>query len=69
MDHRQQILALIRRHPGLTDTELGRRLGLGPHRRVSTACRILAERGLTARRRGPDGRLVNHPRPAAATDP
>lgn len=65
MTHRQQVLELIRRSPGLTDTELARLVGLTPHRRMSTICRDLAERGLTERRRGPGGRLVNLPLSAA----
>lgn len=54
-----RVLAAVRVHPGLTDAELAVRTGVRPHQQVNHICRLLEERGLLARRRGPAGRIVN----------
>ena len=62
MTNRERVLALIRSEPaGLTDCQVRERTGIRPHQQVNQICRKLAEEGLTERRPGPAGRLVNIP--------
>ena len=62
MTNRERVLALIRSESaGLTDTQIRERTGIEPHQQVNQICRRLAQAGLTERRPGPHGRLVNLP--------
>jgi hypothetical protein len=59
MTNSESILATVRAHPGLTDTELRQRTGIDPHQQVNQICRRLATQGLLRRVNGPAGKIVN----------
>lgn len=61
MSHADTILDLIRRAPGLTDAEIHRRTGIGPHQQVNQVCRRLEAWSLIRREAGQDGRILNLP--------
>ena len=61
MTNRERVRALIRNHPGLTDSEIRQRTGISPHQQVNQICRALAVAGLTRRVTGPHGRIINVP--------
>lgn len=62
MTNRERVLVLIRSEPGgVTDSEIRRRTGISPHQQVNQICRKLAQDGLTDRRAGGTGRIVNVP--------
>jgi hypothetical protein len=61
MSHRATILELIRREPGLTDTEIRLRTGIEPHQQVNQICNQLQRQGLICRVPGPQGVLMNVP--------
>ena len=55
------VFALVHSKPGLTDREIGERLGMQYVAHVNQICRALAARGLIRRIPGPHGRLVSVP--------
>lgn len=60
MTNREKILELLASSARpLTDTEIRQRTGIEPHQAVNQICRGLAAEGVTDRRKGPDGYLVN----------
>jgi hypothetical protein len=61
------ILDLIRREPGLTDSEIRQRTGIDPHQQVNGICNRLAKDGRIRRQRGPRGQWVNLPSDAGRT--
>ena len=61
MTNREQVLALIRSEPGLTDRAIRERTGIEPHQQVNQICRTFAAQGLIQRTAGPDGLLINIP--------
>jgi hypothetical protein len=59
--NRERVLDLLRRQPGLTDSEIVERTGIGPHQQVNQICRVLAAQGFVRRELGDRGRIVNWP--------
>ena len=62
----ERILKALESSPGLTDRELTNLLlGRSDHpSRINQECRLMADRGLIARKTGPDGLIRNHARDA-----
>lgn len=58
--HADRILDFVRRFPGRDDDQIANALAIFPRQTVNLNCRRLEERGLLERRRGPDGKIVNH---------
>ncbi len=61
MGRREQLLAAIRRWPGLDDDELSRLTEITPRQQVNQLARKLVADGSVRRRPGLDGKLVNEP--------
>jgi hypothetical protein len=67
---KENLLAVVRNTPGLTDREITDRL-LGPaaaQQAINQIARLLAAQGALERRRRPDGKLGNYP-PVASQEP
>lgn len=70
--HADRILALLAESPDLDDDNIAQALEIQPRQTVNQICRLLAERGLLVRERGPRGKIVNRlaaDRPPAASFP
>ncbi len=62
------VLQTIRGHPsGLSDSQIRRLTTISPHQQVNQICHRLAVAGLTERRKGADGPILNLPAGAEAT--
>jgi hypothetical protein len=61
MTNRERILATVRFHPGLTDSEIREQTDIHPHQQVNQICRRLVTEGLVRRDIGPSGNIVNFP--------
>jgi hypothetical protein len=59
MTNADRIIAALRQHGPLTDSDLVRVTGIPSHQQVNQICRRLASEGLVHRSKGPDGRLAN----------
>lgn len=61
MSHQSRILEFVEEYPGRDDDEIARLLHISPRQTVNKMCRILADKGMIARRANPQGKIGNYP--------
>ncbi len=60
MTHRERIVELLRKQPGLDDDEISRLTGIEPRQQVNQICHRLENQGQLKRVPGPAGKIVNY---------